>query len=243
MASTSGISKLFISVISLFVRDYTEEAFIVAQSIRRSKRLIKKQLEDKAIALLAPIVEDMFTEAIKASNQIMRREIVNLSDLTKVPFKYNRDVIDRINSKSVFTGFYDTQYKSLYKKREIDALKRTILQGKYANWDDKRLAAEIRKTINISKNRALTTARMESQRLEGAAQQIFYEQAKVKEQYVKMYSSRGDARPSHKALDGQIADDEGYFTDSGGNKFLYPPPPDSPFGCRCRSVLVKRDKV
>ena len=237
-----GISKIFLTVIASFVQEYEAAAFALSKNIFATKRGVKAKLNKLSDKMLNGIIDDMFTEGIRASNKIMKREVSNLVSILDQPFKYTKDVINTINDNSVFTGFYDTKYNGLYKKREIDALKRKILTGKYAGWSDTKLAKEIRSVIDISKNRALITARMETQRLEGAAQQAFYDKAVVRNKFKKVYITRDDdrVREKHKILDGQIADDEGYFTDASGNKFQYPPPPDSTFGCRCRAEMIER---
>ena len=232
----SGISKLYIAIVSLFVKDYTEEAYLIGKVIKAAKRDVRRQLDEQAAKRLEPIVSKLFTDGIKESNTLVKKDVAKLGDLLSMPFKYNKDIIETFNKESVFQGFYDKKYKDLYTKREIDALKRTILRGKYANWSDKQLAAEIRKTINTSKNRALVTARNETARLETAVVDHFYQQKKVQDKYDKVWVTKGDSnvRPEHQAANGQIADKDGYFT-VGGEKVKGPP---QGFSCRCRAELV-----
>lgn len=240
--ANKGISKIFITVVASFVQEYEAAALALSKNIFATKKGVKEKLNKLADKMLVPLVDELFTEGIRASNKIMKREVSDLVGILDQPFKYTKDVINTINDNSVFSGFYDAKYKDLYRAREIDALKRKILTGKYAGWSDTKLAKEIRSVIDISKNRALVTARLETQRLEGAAQQAFYDKASVRKKFKKVYVTRDDdrVRDQHKALNGQIADDEGYFTDTEGNKFQYPPPPSSVFGCRCRVEMVER---
>lgn len=223
-------------MITAFIADYEETAIVLSATKTR------EALDRRANKLLLPLIDKWFSDSMVASNLIVKKEIALLVDSTGVPFKYNKEVIDKLNSNSVFQGYYDKNYKGLFKKREIDALKRKILQGVYADppWSDKRFISEIQKTVNISKNRALTTARMETQRLKSSAIDIYYQKAAVKKNYNKVYRSLPDARPTHKALNYQIADEEGYFTNVNGVKFKTLPEPDSPFGCRCWVELVKK---
>lgn len=234
------MNKLFLSVIAAFIKDYQAEAFAISNIIKQAKRDIKNQLDEQAKKRLEPLIEELFSNGIKASNTIVKKEVALLADLVGQPFKYNKDLLLTLNDKSVFAGFYDKNYKGLYTKKEIDKLKRVILTGKYGQWKDRELSAEIRKTINLTKNQSLILARAETQRLDGAAKQIFFEQPKVKKEYVKVYHALDGPEHRHQWMDGQIADDDGYFTSKQGTKFLFPPNPDSPWNCMCWTSLEKR---
>lgn len=237
MAKSAGIAKSLLGLTATFSNDYLDEALLLGAAV---KTLSESELDKLARKILYPIFDSYFKEGALASNLIIEKEVASLVDVVGVPYKYDKALINSINGESVFTGYYDRNYQGLYKAREIDALKRTILRGKYSNWTDKELAAEIKKTINISKNRALVTARMETQRLRGGAIDAYYAKPAVQDAYKKVYRSRSDARPTHLELNYQVADKDGFFTNANGVKFRYPPEPDSPFGCRCRVELVKR---
>lgn len=198
-----------------------------------SPRLIKK-LEQE----LNPVIDDMFKDAIVESNLIVKKEVAALANDYNLPIKYNKDLLMTFNTdKSIYTGFYDDVYKSGFKKSEINRLKSTILRAKYSNLSESQLIREIQSTINVSKQRALVIARQETARLDTAAKSIYYNNKKVQEKYDKVWVSQSDARPSHKAMDGQIADSEGYFTTPDGDKVQGPP---LGFGCRCRVTLEKK---
>ena len=237
MAKSAGIAKSLLSVTATFSTDYLDEALLLAAA---AKTLTEDQLDKLARKILYPIFDTYFDDGVRASNQIVSKEVASLVDTVGVPYKYNKELIETINGNSVFSGYYDKNYKNLYKAREVDALKRTILRGTYGDWSADKLASEIRKTINISKNRALVTARMETQRLRGAAIDIYYKKPAVQKVYDKVYYSLSDARPTHLQLNKQVADADGNFTNANGVKFRYPPEPDSPFGCRCWTALVKK---
>jgi hypothetical protein len=93
-------------------------------------------------------------------------------------------------------------------------------------------------------------ARAETQRLEGAAQDMVLSKKAVADDWVKVYRYKNsESRESHKysarydAGNGPgVADDDGNFTAEDGRKFPYPPNPVSPWNCRCYTELVKKDK-
>jgi hypothetical protein len=219
----------------VFIKDYQKEGLFIAQTINSAKRDVKKRLDNLAAERLSPIVNKLFIDGVAASNQIMKAEIVRLSDVLQVPFKYNKDLIEKINGDSLFVGFYDKNYKDLYTRREIDLLKRRILSAKYQGLTDREMAEYIQGTINTTKQRALITARLETQRLDGAAQQIFYEQPKVKEEYEKVWVHNSDY-DRHKKYSGIVANKDGFFEQAG---VYYAPPLDSPINCVCSTILRK----
>lgn len=237
MAKSKGISKLFLPVVSLFTENYLAESLALSNVIMAAKRDIKRQLTEKAAERLYPIVETLFTDGIKASNTLVKADVARNADLLSQPFKYNKDVINTINGNSAFTGFYDTETKSLFKKREVDALKNKILQGKYSGWSDRQLQSEIRKTVNVSKNRALVIARNETARLETASNQIFFQMPKVQEEYDLVWNAMSDARPDHLAYNGKKADEDGLF--HGPLGAVTGPPLE--FNCRCKTEFVKKE--
>ena len=242
------MNKLFISLISIFIKDYTEEAVATAAIIKSAKRDVKARLDVLAAEKLQPLISTMFSDGIKASNSIYKKEVLKYADFVDVKFKYDREVLSKINDKSVFTGFYDKNYKDLYTKREINNLKNVILQGKYNNLSDRELAAKIKTTINTTKKRALITAREETQRLETAAIDTLLQQKKVSDVWVKKYNYTNDeSRQSHKYTarfdsgNGPgIADDDGLFTCEDGSKITGPPNNVSPYNCKCFITLVKK---
>lgn len=242
---TRDIPKPLLDTNNQFIKDLYDDALKLAYI---AEKLTETQLNKELEKILFPLFDRLFFDGLRESNKVISSEIARLVNVTDVPFKYNKEVIDdiakRVNTKSVFTGYYDEAYKDLFSKREIDALKRAILSGKYNNLTDTQIADKIQNVVNITKNRALTTARMETQRLEGSVQDLYYQQANVKNLYYKVYKiADSNARPTHRALNNQIANDEGYFTNVNGVKFRFPPEPDSPYGCRCRSELVLRSII
>lgn len=240
MAKSKGISKLFLSLTASFIQSYEESALELSSIIMFAKRDIKRQLNERAAELLVPIIDDYFKEGIAASNQIVKSNISRLADDINIPFKYNKDLILTYNTdKSIFTGYYDKQTKSLFARGEIDKLKRTILSGKYGNWTDDEMVTAIRKTVNTTKNRALVIARQETARLDTAAKQIYYNNNRVKKEYELKWVARSDARPTHKEYDGKIADEDGYF-DGPEGRVTGPP---IGWSCRCRIELVRKSTL
>ena len=174
MSKSKGVSRLFLSITAVFTEAYTEAAQELGILTMMFKNDIRKRLNKKAAQMLGPIIDNYFKDGVAATNKIMPANISRLVDQAKIPFKYNRALLETFNTRySAFTGYYSNQTKQLFKLREIDALKRVILEGKYSRWGDKQLTKAIMNTINVTHNRALVIARQETARLNTAAQQIY----------------------------------------------------------------------
>lgn len=234
---------LFIKLVRLFIKDYQEEVYATYGVVKSAKRDIKNKLDELAAERLQPVISKYFKDGIIATNKIVSQDVAKLADILKIPFKYDKSMLERFNSYSVFQGYYDKNYADLFSKREIDNLKRVILRGKYSNMPDRELAKEIQDTINITKNRALVIARGETQRLDTAAKQILFESPKVKKEYDLVWRTAGDdmVRDNHRAYNGKIADENGYF-DGPDGKIKGPEGLHNPWNCRCQIIWVKKDK-
>ncbi len=239
MSKSKGVSRLFLSITAVFTEAYTEAAQELGILTMMFKNDIRKRLNKKAKEMLGPIIDNYFKDGIAATNKIMPANISRLIDQTKIPFKYNRALLETFNTRySAFTGYYSNQTKQLFKLREIDALKRVILTGKYSNWTDQEFITSIRKVVNVTHNRALVIARQETARLNTAATQIYYNKKKVRDEYELVWVCHPDARPTHMSYNGQIADEDGVFNGDLGHVQGGP----LGFGCRCRIVLRKKSK-
>jgi len=240
MAISSGVARSFLIIMSQFIKEFASESIATGSIVLNSQLNPRQQLETLSNTMLTPVVERFFSNGVLESNKLFQREVLRYVDMVNTPFRYDRSLLDSLNENSVFQGFYDRDYKQEFSSKEITRIKKSILRAKYTGQTDRELAAQLRADVNLTKNRSLVLARMETQRLEFGAQDALYQQPGVKENWMKVYSALSDARPTHQSLDGQVADDDGYFTDWEGRKFLYPAPPSDPFGCRCKSVLKKR---
>jgi len=233
------IDKLLLELTIAFRKEYIEEALKTGMAAMAFKTNIKKRIEKAFTKSLQPIINDYFNKGISLSNKIVSSEISQIVNQTNVPFKYNKDLFNTFNDKeSIFTGYADRNYKSLFSKREIDAIKRQVLTGKYSGWTDKQVRDAIKGVANITNNRALNIARTETTRLQTAATQIYYQDPKVQAKYDKVFITEkdGKVRPSHKSYDGKIADKDGYF-DGDCGKIIGAPVACSPWNCRCRVEL------
>jgi SPP1 gp7 family putative phage head morphogenesis protein len=236
MSKQQGVSKFFLTLTAGFTEMFEDQALELALLTLSRQRDIKNWLNKRALEMLGPVIDDYFRDGIAVSNQLVKRDVARLADDIGLPVKYNRDLLETINGKSAFTGYYDTDAKGVFKRSEIDKIKKTILQGKYGEWSDRELQAAIKSQVNTTNRRALVIARQETARLNSAATQIYYENSKVNKEYDKVWVAQPDARPTHKAYDGQVADEDGYF-DGPEGRVIGPP---IGFGCRCRVVLRKK---
>lgn len=194
------------------------------------------ELEKRLGTKLAPHIEKYFTLGKQWSSEFMKDEFVKANKRWDLDLKYNRKLIETFNDKySIFQGYYDTTYKDMFKAREIDAMKRAILTAKYSGVEEKIALQSIRNTSGITLNRARLLYRYEKAQLDTTAHQVYFEDG-LKEEYDKVWDALNDARDTHKALDGQIADKNGYFETYKGRTFG--PPLD--YNCRCKVKFVPK---
>jgi SPP1 gp7 family putative phage head morphogenesis protein len=232
-----------------FKLSYSKEAQKLVTLVYSSSITKVHDLVDTEISSFEPIFNDMFKNGKTYSEDIVKKELLDLVDTVKVPFKYNKNVIDKINGKSVFTGYYDEQYKDVFTKKELYKLKSTILAGKYAGVSEQELANQIKTVVNISDQRARLLARTEMQRLQETTTAIYYEQPEVMKMYDRVWITKDDdrVRTSHQSMDGEIAETSGphsgqfYSKDVGWISGPGSGPPSFSIGCRCHTKFVKKE--
>lgn len=108
------------------------------------------------------------------------------------------------------------------------------------------IARNIKNTTNVDYNKSLRIAKTEGHRIQNESAYNVQVRAKQKgADVVKQWDSTldGKTRPTHRSLDGQIVDVDGYFKSDSGYKALYP----GDFGvpsedCNCRCALLQRAK-
>lgn len=227
---------------SLFIAKLLKKALSIGVRVNNRKSNIQAYAAEQLTGLI-PIYDDLFQEGRTTDILTIKKDLSSLTKAFDVPLKYNKELLSNINGSSVFAGYFDTQYQGVYTGRDIYRLKSTILSAKYADLPEKELIKNIRSTIAISKRKAQLLARYEVSRIREATVQEYYKQPKIKKDYYKVFVSENDdrVRPSHKAYDGQIADENGLFHGNLGS-FAFPPIPGE-YNCRCRTKLVKKSEL
>ena len=132
----------------------------------------------------------------------------------------------------------------------VDYLKTSVRQeisrGIAQSLSYQEIARNIKNTTNVDYNKSLRIAKTEGHRIQ--CESAYNVQVRAKEKgadIVKQWDSTldGKTRPTHRMLDGQIVEVDGYFKSESGNKALYP----GGFGvpsedCNCRCALLQRAK-
>lgn len=241
------IDPLFIKTTSDFIRRLMTISNDIGLGILFGRLVNKKKIEEKVIKTLTPVFNRYFEKSVSASNKIVKKEVADLVDDYRVPMKYNKDLINKINDVSIFTGYYDNKYKGLYTKSEINRLKKVILSAKYSEWTEEQLVAAIKNTIKTTNNRALLIARTETQRLHETTMKVYYEKKKVSDEYDRVWITKGDGkvRPSHRKMNGKKAEEDGRFLSPDVGYINGPGSGPSEFamGCRCKTELVKKEDI
>lgn len=195
----------------------------------------EKEIEER----FGAIFNKYFINGFKSSQLLVDKEVAVISDALKVPFRYNRDVIDLVNERSVFRGFADDLYKERFTRGEVDRIKKVLLSGTYNQTDEKLIRDELQKKFNLTKKRAQLLARSETKRLRETTKSVYYAQEEVQKQYELVWDAMDDGavRPSHAAMDGKVADENGYFDSADFGRV---PAPPLEFNCRCTTFFRKK---
>ena len=128
---------------------------------------------------------------------------------------------------------------------KIDVM-REISRGIAQSLSYQEMARNLKTTTNVDFNKALRITKTEGHRVQCESAFNVQQRAKAKgANIMKQWDSTldGKTRPTHRLLDGQIVDVDGYFKSDSGYKALYP----GDFGvpsedCNCRCALLQRAK-
>lgn len=193
---------------------------------------MRKRLEGE----FAEIFNKYFVAGFDGSRTLVNKEVAIIADSLKVPWRYNKDVIDLVNEQSVFKGFADQLYKEKFSRQEIDRLKRVLLSSTYSNADEKVLRDELQKSFNLTKRRAQLLARGETKRLRETTKIIYHNQREVADKFELVWDAVVDeaTRPGHLELDGSIRQADGYFYSPTFGKVKAPP---IAYNCRCTTYF------
>lgn len=219
---------------------YDEQKEDLIDSVLRGSVLINTpQLSAEIERRFGDIFNNWFIRGQAQSKLLVDKEVVLLSDALKVPFRYNRDVIDLINDQSVFKGFSDTLYKERFSRGEVDRIKRVLLTGTYNNTDELLIRQELEKSFNLTKKRAQLLARGETKRLRETTKTIYFQQEEVQKKYNLVWNSIGDerTRDSHQELNQKVANSKGEFYSPTFGTVKAPP---LEYNCRCFTTFVEK---
>jgi SPP1 gp7 family putative phage head morphogenesis protein len=164
----------------------------------------------------------------------------------------NRDTISSLINEPSVSGLSlietlgKAQYKNLLKMRQT--LTQSMIQGESYQDAARRISDEYDKSFND----AIRIARTEGTRASGEGQTAAYDRAEELGIVLKrIWVATDDARtrPSHLAMDGQEADEDGMFTipdgyDNAGLQTEYPggfSEPSESINCRCRVIAEVQD--
>ena len=225
-----------------FDKQYSIAAEEIAASILLGRIIDRTLLANKITEKMVPIIDDMFVNGITATNKVVEANIAKLVIDYDMPYKWNKDLLLNLNDKSIFAGYYDKSYKDLFSTSEINKLKNVILSAKYGGWDESKTITAIKNVTNMTSKRALLLARNEDARLTSVANQLYFEKKEVRDSYDLVWFNSGDnIRPSHKAMAGKKANEDGMFESDECGLVPGPPLSCSPYNCKCYSSFVLKD--
>lgn len=218
------VYKIFRDIISKFISSVSK---LISNYSFGAEELLYRSVDQLA--------QNMIQEIVLTAPNIMSRELSKYS--ISLPLKYNRQVIENIYSQiSIFKNG-----SVGYSRSDIDRMRKIILTDKYNGLSTSEIQQHLQDSLDITKRKALLVARAESQNLDSSIKEIYFKE--VKKDYDLVWSAFDDARPDHKKMDDKKANPDGYFDSPWG---LIKGPQEIPqqyrWNCRCKLVLVKKEK-
>jgi hypothetical protein len=210
-----------------------------AKKIKALEAEIKKTV-DKTYGKLS---KNMVADLTKLSDRSYLKGLINVKK-TAIIKEEARKLANEIVGRKVAGKTITKRLTINFSKIKKDCLK-IVKTGLNKGKSYKQIASEISKICNIDKNRALRIAWTEGHRVQEEANRRGFDKSRElgNKFDIEWLATRGDGktRPTHVALDGQRADEEGYFY-SGEHKTKYP----GGFGVanediRCRCTLIAVD--
>jgi len=208
-----------------------------AKKIKALEAEIKKTV-DKTYGKLS---KNMVADLTKLSDRSYLKGLINVKK-TAIIKEEARKLANEIVGRKVAGKTITKRLTINFSKIKKDCLK-IVKTGLNKGKSYKQMASEISKVCNIDKNRALRIAWTEGHRVQEEANRRGLDKSRELGNNFDiewMATKDGRTRDTHKALDGQRADDDGYFY-SGEHKTKYP----GGFGvakedinCRCTLVAV-----
>lgn len=248
-------------------------AVFYAQLMKLFPQLIKKLFADPAFATATAnalptiinnefdrsniwaIFEDLFGSSAGLQEGVVSNAVAALSDDLDLPLKYTPKVFDSIQGESIFKGYADKTFAKDWTRREINDLKKIILQGKYGGQSEQQILNNLKaRFTNMTYKRAQMLARTETKRLQEAINRYYFRDPAVLNVYERVWVTQHDdrVRPqpeypeyNHKIMHNKVADKDGYFhhpqvgritgpgdQGTGSLKFI--------MGCRCYTIIRRK---
>ena len=227
-----------------FNKVYKTTAAEITASILLGRTINKVLLEKRIVKKIKPLIDNMFIDGMAASNKVVKIEVAKLVTNYNIPYKYNKDLLLKMNGKSIFTGYFDKHYKGLFTNAEIDKLKRVILSAKYGKWTEMKTLKNLQKITNMTGKRALLLARNETTRLTTVANQLYFQKKEVRNEFDLVWFNSGDnIRPAHREMAGKKADENGMFNSPLCGLVQGPPLSCDPYNCKCFCDFIKKEDV
>ena len=205
-----------------------------------NEKIINKYIDETITSLYT----QFFASNMVVNTGLVEKEVISLGNFYKVPYKFNKDVFNAIQGKSLFSN--NTSWTTAYTAKEKNRLKRIISKALYEQLSEEEVAAKLRNELFYSQRKAQLIARTEMMRSKNTAVSMTWDTLDH-DKYEKVWISRHDdkVRDNHEAMDGVVADPvTGLFLTNWG-EYLREPGTGSitkeNINCRCKVVI--REKI
>jgi len=192
------------------------------------------------------IYQGFFEKNLISNLGYVEKEVNRLSNIYKIPYKFNKDVFLNIKGTSLLSS--NSTWTTGYTQQQINRLKKVVAQSLYNMTPEADVKERLMTEFGYSSRKAGLIARREVLTTRNSAVDMIWEEDN-KEIYDKVWVTMGDdiVRDSHIAMNGKIADPvTGLFQTTWGEQLSYPGSgydAKNNINCRCHIELRKREKA
>ena len=185
-----------------------------------------------------------FANNMIVNTKTVEKELVTLSNYYKVPYKFNKDVFNAISGKSLFS--VDTSWTNAYTAKQINRLKSVVTKSIYEGKSEKELKDILTSQLKYNTKSAQLIARTERNRCLNTANSMYFDQLDHNE-YEKVWVTcmDGHEREEHGEMDGEVADEYGFWETPWGEYLSEPGTGNDVemnINCRCTCIIRKIDE-
>lgn len=201
---------------------------------------INRYIDETVTALYS----QFFAKNMIVNTGLAEKEVLKLGNFYKIPYKFNKDVFNAIQGRSLLSN--NSSWTNAYTAKQKNRLKRIISKALYEEKTEKEVADLLRKDLFFQQRRTQLIARTEMMRTKNTSVSMIWDTLDHAE-YEKVWINNGqNVRDTHVEMEGAIADPvTGLFLTNWG-EYLSVPGSGSDvknnINCKCSVVIRKKEK-
>ena len=204
-----------------------------------NERKINQFIDETVTSLYS----QFFAKNMIVNTGLVEKEVIKLGNFYKIPYKFNKDVFNAIQGRSLLSN--NSSWTNAYTTKQKNRLKRIISKALYEEKTEKEVADLLRKDLFFQQRRTQLIARTEMMRAKNTAVSMTWDTLDHNK-YEKVWINNGsNVRDTHVEMEGAIADPAtGLFTTTWGEYLSVPGSgSDTKNNINCKCSIVIREKI